>query len=569
MKNNKNIVIIAMCIAVFVMVIGYAAFSTNLIISGTANIESNWKVLFTKIEKVEANTTSGATEIDAPQAIGTTATFNVDLQSPGDKIVYKITLANQGSLDAVISEIKAQETGSDALSFTVTGIKVGDKLASSTTKEITIEIKYLESVTTQPEVLKNKLMIEINCVQDLNQTITEEDIEIVGPVLTTLSGNNTLSLENSVDRALANYTITGNSVQNGTPSPDTPVEIESVGVKTKNLADLSKIIPDTATSYTTFNFDNTTGTLELTSKPNMYNYTLLYLERDLGVKFEVGKTYYYSANVTISGKQTSDNTTVVFGVRYDGDTSSLAKNYTKNGTYNMKGKFTYDGQQNIRLFANFNYGSPEPAQVKFENIYVSEVDEFEPYGYKLPITVDDGTTSTTENIYIDEPLRCIGSNCDYIDFSTKQIVRKIGEYKITGEERWDVSSDYPSKFYASGIIDALYSPDANVLSNQYVGRVSGSAKSWGNGDIWIQSIVEYPRLYIGDERYDNIQDFKQSLSNKYVNGKPVIVHYPLATLDIKIIELPTIYIPEGTVTVSAKSENGVSIPLSVSYYKMV
>ncbi len=192
---------------------------------------------------------------------------------------------------------------------------------------------------------------------------------------------------NNLKDSLSNYKIYGNSIQDGTPTIEAPIEIESVEEKTKNLADLSKTLPSTSTSYTTFDFDNTTGTLELTSEPNMYDYTLLYLERDLGVKFEVGKTYYYGANVTISGKKTSGLTAVAFGVSHDGAGASLfAKYYTKDGSYNMKGEFTYTGETNVRLFAHFNYGSIEPAQVKFENIYVSEVDEFEPYGkYKIPV----------------------------------------------------------------------------------------------------------------------------------------------------------------------------------------
>ena len=52
----------------------------------------------------------------------------------------------------------------------------------------------------------------------------------------TVMGIPPLTLPDCVDEdSLIDYTIEGNSVQNGTPTPENPVEVESVGVKTKNL----------------------------------------------------------------------------------------------------------------------------------------------------------------------------------------------------------------------------------------------------------------------------------------------------------------------------------------------
>lgn len=160
-----------------------------------------------------------------------------------------------------------------------------------------------------------------------------------------------------------------------------------VGDKSSNIADLSKTIVSSATPNRTFKYDNKTGTLELTSKPTQYDYTLIYIENDsgLGVKLETGKTYYYGANVVVSGKTTSNNTIILFGIGY---TNSLKGQITvnQNGIYPVKGSFVYDGQENLYLAMNFNYGSVEPAQVKFENIYFSEVDEYDQFGtYKIPI----------------------------------------------------------------------------------------------------------------------------------------------------------------------------------------
>lgn len=53
--------------------------------------------------------------------------------------------------------------------------------------------------------------------------------------------NTTGLLEDSVGKPLRDYKIYGNSLQNGTPTPETPVEIESVGDKTANLFDINQI----------------------------------------------------------------------------------------------------------------------------------------------------------------------------------------------------------------------------------------------------------------------------------------------------------------------------------------
>ena len=93
--KQKRIIIVSLCVAVCIMAIGFAAFSTTLSINGTSSIESNWSVVFTNIQ--ELSKTSGVTINSNPTASGITATFDVSLESPGDSIEYQITVANQGT----------------------------------------------------------------------------------------------------------------------------------------------------------------------------------------------------------------------------------------------------------------------------------------------------------------------------------------------------------------------------------------------------------------------------------------------------------------------------------------
>ena len=176
MYKKKNIVIIGMIAVVLLMAVGYAFFQQNLTINGSANIASNWLVEFTKIEKIDAS--SGATEKQTPTASGTTATFDVNLVSPGDYLIYQITVANKGTLDAIIENIDASDFGNEVFKFEILEIKQGDKLPKSTTKTFQVKMSFDSSVTSQPSRTSNKLTVNIKYVQDVGQTITATDPDI-------------------------------------------------------------------------------------------------------------------------------------------------------------------------------------------------------------------------------------------------------------------------------------------------------------------------------------------------------------------------------------------------------
>ena len=194
----KRIIVITMCTLICIMAVGYAAFATNLTITGTSNIGSTWKVEFTNIEEISK--TSGVTITNPPTAKGTMATFNVDLTSPGDNIIYRITVANNGTLNAIIDDITASETGSDAINFEIIGIKKGDKLASKTTTTFDVTISYDNSVTSQPNLIDNTLTVNINYVQDTGQTVPPDDMIVVPTRLTAkILKDNEAQADTSID----------------------------------------------------------------------------------------------------------------------------------------------------------------------------------------------------------------------------------------------------------------------------------------------------------------------------------------------------------------------------------
>ena len=108
-KTQRNYIIIGLCAILVIMGVGYAAFQSQLKISGTSNITSNFLVKITDIE-VSSQSGGAADKPDVTTHTDTTATFGTTLQSPGDSITYDITIENQGSIDAVLKTVTKTDT---------------------------------------------------------------------------------------------------------------------------------------------------------------------------------------------------------------------------------------------------------------------------------------------------------------------------------------------------------------------------------------------------------------------------------------------------------------------------
>jgi len=162
------------------MAVGYAAFNTTLTITGTSNITSEWNVVFTSITQVSK--TSGVTIESNPVVNGTSATFDVGLALPGDKIVYEITIENKGTINAIIENIVASATDSPAIIFSMEGVNIGDKIPNKTSKTLTVTIEYDKNVTSQPEKTNKVLTVDMTVVQDAGQTITPVTPDINQPL---------------------------------------------------------------------------------------------------------------------------------------------------------------------------------------------------------------------------------------------------------------------------------------------------------------------------------------------------------------------------------------------------
>ena len=184
-EQRKYFLVGSLCIAIFLMLgIGYAVLSQQLDINGTAQITSNWKILFTSAEEKEMNNATTTRKEITDQ---TTLTLDVNLTQPGASATYDVVVENQGDLDAVLSSIDGVKENNNqdpkAIKVSVENIEVGDPLLATESKTFQVKVYWDASV-------------------DFSETNMQKEIEI------------TLTYEQS---------------DNGVPLPPKPGEGESIG----------------------------------------------------------------------------------------------------------------------------------------------------------------------------------------------------------------------------------------------------------------------------------------------------------------------------------------------------
>lgn len=163
----KKKYIIFFLVGIFsVMAIAFAAFSTTLNITGTASIDSNWKI---KINNVVTEVVKGKAKNEStPIVTDTSVTFKTLLYIPSDSIKYKVTVVNEGSIDAKLDSIEMTDSKNPAIKFDLTNINENSVLKAGDSTDFNVIVTYNEDVETQPteENLTASLTVKLNYVQN-------------------------------------------------------------------------------------------------------------------------------------------------------------------------------------------------------------------------------------------------------------------------------------------------------------------------------------------------------------------------------------------------------------------
>ena len=99
MDKRKNKILIGCLALLLVMTVGYALFSENITINGTATAKGDFNLSYTCEGKLEEGGT-GTCSID-----GKTITTTSNLTKPTDMVAYRVKITNTGSIPAVLKTV--------------------------------------------------------------------------------------------------------------------------------------------------------------------------------------------------------------------------------------------------------------------------------------------------------------------------------------------------------------------------------------------------------------------------------------------------------------------------------
>ena len=169
-RQKQRIIIGTLCAVIVGLAVGYAVLSRQLSINGTGGIASDFNILFTDIQE---GTMNGATTINKQITSSTTATFTIDLKSPGSYGEYLITVENRGNIDAYVESIHGIEEANSMeptdIKFSIEDIKVNDKLPAKKSKEFKVKVNWDSNGASIPNTNKD-LTLDIDFVQDTGTT---------------------------------------------------------------------------------------------------------------------------------------------------------------------------------------------------------------------------------------------------------------------------------------------------------------------------------------------------------------------------------------------------------------
>lgn len=185
--KNKNLVIAALCVAIGIMAVAYAAFSTTLTVNGTLTQIGTFGV---QITGCSCTKTAGITGATAPtgsctpsgQTQSTSATVTAGFVQPGDTVTCTFNVVNTGNLKAKASgdatctssaSVTTSESTSAAKPFYYTkswkktALTKSGTTGATATGDITITMKYSKNISTQPTATSGSVSCTFPYTQDI------------------------------------------------------------------------------------------------------------------------------------------------------------------------------------------------------------------------------------------------------------------------------------------------------------------------------------------------------------------------------------------------------------------
>ena len=312
-------------------------------------------------------------------------------------------------------------------------------------------------------------------------------------------------------KPLSDYRISGNAVQDGTPTPDAPVDVVGCGVRTGNLFDAATLENGIYLAASGAKYGGVTNGVRAGTKINASPNTAYTLSAQSSKRVSLRICEWSNGTFTMQTPAYNISGNVSLTVTTDAETTEIA--------FNIEGE---NGQYATNIMLNLG----------------TTALPYEPYGYKLPLTIN-GTESP---IYLGEA----------------QTTRRIKKLVLTGEENWLIDGGKAGCYSAANEnlgITAPIKAYAYQLSSHFVLANSYNTIYYNTGYF----VVTTNRLIISYFAKSSVESFKSYLRQQYQNGTPVTVWYVLAGQETGIVNEPLMKIGNYADTITM-AQAGVTIP---------
>lgn len=407
------------------------------------------------------------------------------------------------------------------------------------------------------------------------------DKKIAGYKSAEFIGNGGVTLEACHNDNLHNVVIHGNSVQDGTPTPENPIEVQSVGekvtggeyagkykvpvtVRGKNLLDLSRL------AY------HSISEAGLTAEPYGKDGIRVY-----GTPEEVRTINLGVGNVGY-GYDFPYKTGTVF--RMSVSLYPAYNNITGNSSIGYFSRGKSDDGWSTYITCSKKELTHDIDKIEVATVAITPKDTEAYLDFVILPQLELGDTATpyepyiepqTLDIYLDAPLRKIGDYKDYIDFEKGVVVRNVGKSVYTGNEHWQKHDTKNLLNYVESkplyddsntvnLVRATHLP-SRIWTNLYqnISRADGSlmvgVSCVYNETAWLRYIYVCPY-----KTTITVSEWKALLQQWNAEGNPFTVWCVMPTTE-EPIELPKLPTFKGTTIYEINTS--ISTDISGNYKK--
>ena len=355
----------------------------------------------------------------------------------------------------------------------------------------------------------------------------------------TMTGVPPLTFISTTD-ILISYSIDGNLVQSGTPTPGAPIYPQECGDKTENIFDVVAFSENAFESKATIARNGNTIILTATANDAYINQVFLegstpqeqYRPSCISVDPETEYTIHLSKAPKCY-------------ISWLNDSFLAVANYTRIPASYEPTAYTFTTPVGCtKILLRIGEETTTGNTFQFSDIMIvkgsTTPSSYIPFGYRITPTVNN----TQYPIYLSEPLRKIGSYADTVN-SDGTVTRWIKKLVLAGTEEWTAGTGgNVNRKFLSNITDYLKNEGNISICSHYPTNASISSIFQAQYGVSFY----YPaggtyRLYIRDDQ--TLEDFTQWLADEYSAGHPVCVWYALATPTTETITAPTIQTIKG------------------------